>query len=31
MTPPKRALRDITTEERYYVPESFCQNVKVIS
>ena len=31
MTPPKRALRDITTEERYYVPESFCHNVKVIS
>ena len=27
----KRALRDITTEEGYYVFESFCQNVEVAS
>ena len=27
----KRALRDITTEEGYYVLESFCQNVEVVS
>ena len=25
------ALRDVTTEEGYYVLESFCQNVKVVS
>ena len=27
----KRALPDLTTEEGYYVIESFCQNVKVVS
>ena len=27
----KRALRDVTTEEGYYVLGSFCQNVKVVS